>query len=136
MMETQIPHDVEERFNEIGQALVNILPQDFVDSWVHMQWLADNVWGIEIFFKKPNGHFGAPNADISKLLEAFKKLHNSYAEESPQAWTEATFNLTNKFKMHTHFGYEPQTADVIKELDDRKKWKRENLGADAIIDGD
>lgn len=135
-MAAQIPHDAEERFTEVGQALVNILPADFVETWALMRWIADNVWGIEVFFKKPNGHFGKPNANISELLEAFKKLHKSYAEESPQAWTEATFNLTNQFKMHTHFSYEPQTADVIKELEDRKKWKRENLGADAIIDRD
>lgn len=124
--------DLDEIYTEIGQELINLIPDDFKESWIRTE-ISEDAWSISIFYKKPIGTYGYINDDIDSLEEKIKLLHSFYKDKTSEPWSSATFHLINTFKMSLNLGYE-DISDFGKSSERRETWIKNHLGEDAKID--
>ena len=130
-MEHAIPA-LDEIYTEIGQELINFIPDDFKESWIRIEMIQD-VWSISIFYKKPKGTYGYINEDFDSLEDKIRSLYSLYKDETSKPWSSATFHLTNTFEMDLNLGYE-DISDFGKSSERREMWIKHYLGEDAQID--
>jgi hypothetical protein len=132
-LKIQIPKDVEKIYQEIGRQLLNILPPDFLKTWASFEMNGEGVWSSEVFFKKPNGRIELSEEDLDNVDAAFLKLYNAYKNESVQAWTTATFELTKEGKMNLDFTYD-DVSDFSQSQERRNNWINKYLKDRSLID--
>jgi hypothetical protein len=133
IMIEQIPAGVEDIYQDIAQQLVNILPENFVETWASFDVNDEGTWSSEVFFKKPNGRIELSEEDLDDVDDAFLKLYQAYKAESAQVWTSATFFLTNDGDMNLDFGYD-DVSDFEQAEKRRDMWIKKYLKDSSLID--
>lgn len=123
---------MEEIYREIGQGLVEAIPDDFQEAWVRTEMLED-VWSISIYYKRPSGTYSYVTQVAEQLETDIRKLWCIYQKGNNAAWTTATFHLTNSFEMCLDLGYQ-DISDFGLIGERREVWMEEYLGKDARVD--
>ena len=131
-MSTTSP-DFSDHYSKIGQALVDALPGDFQAAWAKMGIPGDNVWSLEVFYLKPNNRYGYMDHETDPVFNALIALWKAYKEAGLEAWTTATFYLTNTGKMTLVLGYE-DISDFDLDAQRREAWIKKYLGDASLID--
>ncbi|WP_164897304.1 immunity protein YezG family protein [Pseudomonas alkylphenolica] len=122
----------EEVYTEIGQSLLDAVPDDFEEAWVRTEMIED-VWSIGVFYKKPQGTYGYIGGVNEELEESLRVLWQIYKKDTNAAWTTATFHLTKSFEMSLDLGYE-DISDFGLNVERREAWILKYLGESAEID--
>ncbi len=124
--------NIDEIYTEIGQLLINLLPDDFQEAWISVEMI-DDVWGAEIFYKKTENTYGYINDDLDAIEDKFRLLRNLFKDKNNETWSTATFSLTNTYNMNLELGYD-DISDFGLSPDRRKAWIKKYLGETATID--
>lgn len=118
-----------EIFQSIGQAIVDLLPEDFVVAWANAQ-IHDEFCSFEVFYKKPSGRIGYVDEGLDDIERGFRDLLKESANDK---WTAATFRLTAEGKMSTDFSYD-DVSDFDQAAARRDAWISKYLGEASSID--
>ena len=129
---TNIP-DFSDHYSVIGQALVDALPDDFQAAWARMEVPADNVWSLGVFYLKPNNRYGYMGYETDQIFDALIALWKAYKQAGLEAWTTATFYLTNTGKMTLDLGYD-DVSDFDFDVQRREEWIKKYLGDASLVD--
>lgn len=118
-----------EIYQSIGQAIVDLLPDDFAVAWANAE-IHDEFWSFEVFYKKPSGRIGYLDEGLDGIERGFRDL---LRESGGDKWTSATFRLTHEGKMSLDLGYYDVT-DFDGAPARRNSWISKHLGDASIID--
>jgi Protein of unknown function, DUF600. len=121
----------EELYTEIGQLLIDSLPEDFQKAWIRVLMI-DDVWSLSIYYLKENGRYGYFVNDSRELDDSFIKLRQAFKDAGQEPWTMATFALTNAGGMALDLGYEEPEFGYAPEQEEA--WIQKYLGDDPQID--
>ena len=124
--------DIDDIYPEIGQLLLDLLPDDFQEAWISVE-MVDDVWGAEIFYKKPESSYGYINDELDEIEDKFRRLRNLFKDENNETWSTATFHLTKNHEMNLELGYE-DVSDFGLSPERREIWIEKYLGEAAKID--
>ena len=124
--------NTDELYSNIGQFLINLLPETFEEAWISVEMI-DDVWGAEIFYKKSDRAYGYINDNLDSIEDQFRLLRQLFKNDNNEAWTTATFHLTKSYKMNLEFGYE-DVSDFGLSPKRRETWIKKHLGESAKID--
>lgn len=124
--------DIDGIYHEIGQLLINLLPDDFQEAWISVEMI-DDVWGAEIFYKKSENTYGYINDELDVIEDKFRLLRNLLKDKNNETWSTATFNLTNTYSMNLELGYD-DISDFGLSPERRETWIKKHLGETAKID--
>jgi hypothetical protein len=138
-MDFKIP-DFSKHYQEIGQALVDLLPPSYQKAWAGFDVISDDeasglAFGMRVFYLKENGRYGDLDKGLSSLYDSFWELHKAYKSAGLASWTTATFQLTNAGKMALDVGYE-DVSDPDFDLKAKRQdaWIKKYLGDASLID--
>ncbi|MCU1725575.1 antitoxin YezG family protein [Pseudomonas sp. 7P_10.2_Bac1] len=124
--------NIDEIYPEIGQLLINLLPDDFQEAWISVEMI-DDVWGAEIFYKKSENTYGYINDELHVIEDKFRLLRDLLKDKNNETWSTATFNLTNTYSMNLELGYD-DISDFGLSPERREAWIKKHLGEAAKID--
>jgi hypothetical protein len=134
-LKTQIPQESNKILREIGQSLVDNLPENFIEAWLHAEINAPGTYSLDVFYKKTNGRIGYLDDGIENIDPPFSKLYNAYLKDAVQPFTQLDYHLTNKYEMNVHMGYD-DVSDIEHEDERRNDWMKKTFGDLTLIDWD
>lgn len=118
-----------EIYQSIGQAIVDLLPDDFLIAWANAE-IHEEFSSFEVFYKKPSGRIGYLDEGLDGIERGFRDL---LRESRDDRWTTATFRLTSEGKMTFDFGYD-DVSDFDGAPERRNSWILKYLGDASAID--
>ncbi|RQR79227.1 DUF600 family protein [Burkholderia sp. Bp9012] len=131
-MNQEIIPGADDLYPKMGQMIFDIIPGDFSIARTRVEMIND-VSSCAIFYQKPDGRFQYLNDGLDALEAKFRELRNLFKSAGREAWTGATFNLSEDGEFSIELSYD-DISGFGQASDRRKAWIKRNLGEDAKID--
>lgn len=131
-MSQEIIPGADDIYPELGQMIFDVIPSEFSVAWVRVEMI-DDVSSCGMFYKKPNGRFQYLNAGLDDVEGKFAELRNLFKKAGREAWTGATFILSEDGEFSVELSYD-DISDFGRASERREVWIAKYLGENPAID--
>ncbi|MFL9887738.1 DUF600 family protein [Paraburkholderia agricolaris] len=131
-MNQEIIPGADDLYPEIGQLTFDAIPGEFDVARVRVEMI-DDVSSCSIFYHKPDGHFQYLSDGLGEVEGKFRELRNLFKSAGREAWTGATFILSEDGEFSIELTYD-DISDFGQASDRRKAWIKKHLGEEPQID--
>ena len=122
---------IEALYGQIGQALVNLIDDDFKKAFARVE-MADDFGSVGVFYQRPDGTYKYLSDDEDALFDLFADLRQRCLAAGMGAWSQATFTLAAEGKFDLHFGFD-DISDLGEGATRRDRWMKQHLGSSAQV---
>lgn len=122
---------IEAMYGRIGQALVDVVGDDFHKAFVRVE-MGDDVGSLGMFVDRGDGTWQYMTDDSDTLLDLFAELRGAGSTAGMGTWSQATFELSASGPFSIQFGFD-DISDLGQSSARRDAWMKQHLGPHARI---
>jgi hypothetical protein len=122
---------IEAMYGRIGQALVNLIGDDYRRALVHVE-MADDFGSLGVFVDGGDGIYQYVIDDSTTLFDLFAELRNMSRTVGMGEWSEATFELAGGGHFSIQYGFD-DISDQGLGMERRDAWMKLHLGSAARV---
>jgi hypothetical protein len=123
--------EIESLYQPIGQALMDLLPEEFQQAWLNTEQ-QDGVAGTDVIYQDASGAYQYINEVPEDLDMLLIELRSAYRKSGQEPWSTATFWLDGTGGFRLDVGYE-DVSDFGLTGERRAAWIAKYLGAGALL---